>query len=139
MQHTASTVAGGSCRRPATKRWTGRRLPRMMSRMASRLATGEAPRVDAAAPERPDRFYTLVRLFARFWVWFFFKRVDVRHAGRVPSGGAALLCINHPNNLIDSRLVGAVLPRKVHYLATSALFRNALLARFLRACGAIPV
>ena len=42
-----------------------------------------------------------------------------------------LLCINHPNNLIDSLLVGGALPRKVHYLATAALFRNPLLARFL--------
>jgi 1-acyl-sn-glycerol-3-phosphate acyltransferase len=50
-----------------------------------------------------------------------------------------LLCINHPNNLIDSLLVGGVLPRKVHFLATAALFRNALVSRFLLACGAIPV
>ena len=49
-----------------------------------------------------------------------------------------LLCINHPNNLIDSLLVGAVLPRKVHYLATAALFRNPLTARFLVALGVIP-
>ncbi|MGH7416648.1 MAG: 1-acyl-sn-glycerol-3-phosphate acyltransferase, partial [Candidatus Rokuibacteriota bacterium] len=32
-----------------------------------------------------------------------------------------------------------VLPRKVHYLATATLFRNPLLARFLRACGALAV
>jgi 1-acyl-sn-glycerol-3-phosphate acyltransferase len=50
-----------------------------------------------------------------------------------------LLCINHPNNLIDSLLVGAVVDRKVHYLATAALFRNPIVARFLRAVGAIPV
>jgi 1-acyl-sn-glycerol-3-phosphate acyltransferase len=46
-----------------------------------------------------------------------------------------LLCINHPNNLIDSLPVGSVLPRKVHYLATSALFRNPFIARFLVALG----
>lgn len=60
-------------------------------------------------------------------------------ADTVPASGPVLLCINHPNNLIDSLLVGAILPRKVHYLATAALFRNALVARFLTACGAIPV
>jgi len=32
-----------------------------------------------------------------------------------------------------------VLRRKVHYLATAALFRNPLVARFLAACGAIPI
>jgi glycerol-3-phosphate O-acyltransferase / dihydroxyacetone phosphate acyltransferase len=50
-----------------------------------------------------------------------------------------LLCINHPNNLIDSLLVATVLCRKVHYLATATLFRNRLVARCLVALGAIPV
>ena len=94
----------------------------------------------AGAPSEPvDRLYSAVRSLGRFWVWFLFKRVDVRHAERVPRTGPVLLCINHPNNLIDSLLVGAVLDRTVHYLATAALFRNPWLGRFLRACGAIPV
>lgn len=87
----------------------------------------------------PGVFYTIVRLAGRFWVWFLFKSVDVHSAERVPERGPVILCINHPNNLIDSLLVGAVVRRKVHYLATAALFRNALLARFLRAMGAISV
>jgi len=86
-----------------------------------------------------DPFYAAVRTVGRFWVWFFFRSVDVRHAERVPRRGPVLLCINHPNNLIDSLLVGAVVDRKVHYLTTAALFRNPLVGRFLRACGAIPV
>lgn len=90
-------------------------------------------------PERMDRLYTFVRMVARFWLWFFFKHVDVVRSALVPGGGPVLLCINHPNNLIDSLLVGGVLSRKVHYLATAALFRNPLVARFLSACGAIPV
>lgn len=88
---------------------------------------------------RVDPFYALVRTVGRFWVWFFFRSVDVHHAERVPRRGPVLLCINHPNNLIDSLLVGAVVDRKVHYLATAALFRNPLVGRFLRSCGAIPV
>jgi 1-acyl-sn-glycerol-3-phosphate acyltransferase len=86
-----------------------------------------------------DRFYRLVRAAGRFWVWFFFKRVGIRHPERVPADGPVLLCINHPNNLIDSLLVGAAVPRKVHYLATATLFRNRVVARFLRAVGAIAV
>ncbi|HSL50900.1 MAG TPA: lysophospholipid acyltransferase family protein [Candidatus Deferrimicrobiaceae bacterium] len=84
-------------------------------------------------------FYSVVRLVGRFWLWFFFKDVAVVGVDRVPAAGPVLLCINHPNNLIDSLLVGGVLPRKVHYLATAALFRNPVVARFLAACGAIPV
>ena len=85
------------------------------------------------------RFYTVVWLVVRFCLWFFFKPVDVRHPDRVRATGPVLLCINHPNNLIDSLVVGAALRRKVHYLAAAALFRHPLGARFLRACGAIPV
>jgi 1-acyl-sn-glycerol-3-phosphate acyltransferase len=102
------------------------------------MSVSAAP-VASPPPERVDRFYAAVRTVGRFWVWFLFKRVDARHRERVPGRGPVLLCINHPNNLIDSLLVGAVLRRKVHYLATAALFRNPLLARFLLACGAIPV
>jgi glycerol-3-phosphate O-acyltransferase / dihydroxyacetone phosphate acyltransferase len=92
-----------------------------------------------AAVDRMDRFYRVVRAIARFWLWFFFKSVDVRHPERVPDGGPILLCVNHPNNFIDSLLVGGAMHRKVHYLATAALFRNRVIARFLLACGAIPV
>jgi glycerol-3-phosphate O-acyltransferase/dihydroxyacetone phosphate acyltransferase len=86
-----------------------------------------------------DPFYAVVRMIARFWIWFFFDRVELRHPERVPRTGPVLLCINHPNNLIDSLLVGSVLPRKVHYLATAALFRSRLIARILVALGAIPI
>jgi glycerol-3-phosphate O-acyltransferase / dihydroxyacetone phosphate acyltransferase len=91
------------------------------------------------APDRMDRFYRGVRAVARFWLWFLFRSVDARHPERVPAGGPILLCVNHPNNFIDSLVVGSVVRRKVHYLATASMFRNTLMARFLLACGAIPV
>jgi glycerol-3-phosphate O-acyltransferase/dihydroxyacetone phosphate acyltransferase len=98
------------------------------------------PDVRASTSVEPmDRLYRIVRATARFWLWFFFRSVDVHHPERVPPTGATLLCVNHPNNFIDSLLVGAVVRRKVHYLATAALFRRRLVARFLLACGAIPV
>jgi len=95
--------------------------------------------VTGASANPGDRFYAAVRLLARFWLWFLFRAVETRHPERVPARGPVLLCVNHPNNLIDSLLVGAVVERKVHYLATAALFRRSLVAGFLRRCGAIPV
>jgi glycerol-3-phosphate O-acyltransferase/dihydroxyacetone phosphate acyltransferase len=89
--------------------------------------------------EPADRFYAFLRLLARFWIWFLFREVAVRDARRVPPAGPVLLCANHPNNLIDSLLVAAVLSRKVHYLANASLFRNPLLAAFLVRAGAIAV
>jgi len=98
-----------------------------------------APRPAPASPDPTDRFYAAVRLVVRFWLWFCFKPVDVRHPERVPADGPVLLCINHPNNLIDSLVVAAALRRKVHFVAAAAMFRNPLVACFLRACGAIPI
>jgi 1-acyl-sn-glycerol-3-phosphate acyltransferase len=92
-----------------------------------------------AAPDRMDCVYRAVRTVAQFWLWFLFKAVDVRHPERVPAAGPVLLCVNHPNNFIDSLLVGHAVRRTVHYLATAAMFRNPVMARFLLACGAIPV
>jgi 1-acyl-sn-glycerol-3-phosphate acyltransferase len=89
--------------------------------------------------ERVDVFYAALRLVARFWIWFLFRDVTVRGLEHVPVTGPVLLCVNHPNNLIDSLLVGATVPRPVHYVANSALFRSPLLAWLLRAAGAIPV
>jgi 1-acyl-sn-glycerol-3-phosphate acyltransferase len=88
---------------------------------------------------RPDFPYRIVRGLTRFWIWFFFKRVEIRHAERVPAHGPVLLAINHPNNLIDTILVGSAVARKVHYLATASLFRNRMLARFLFSMGVIPI
>ena len=67
----------------------------------------------APSPDPVDRFYAVVRGIARFWLWFFWKRVDMDAPERVPPDGPVLLCINHPNNLIDSLLVGAVLGLEV--------------------------
>ena len=86
-----------------------------------------------------DPLYAFVRLVGRFWIWFFFKAVEVRHPEGVPRAGPVLLCINHPNNLIDLLLVGAVVPRKVHFLAAAWLFKNPLLASFLSAVGVLWV
>ena len=80
----------------------------------------------------------MLRLTARFWIWFLFREVAVRAAERVPPTGPVLLCVNHPNNLIDSLLVSATLPRKVHYLANASLFRNPILVALPDPCRRHP-
>src|SRR5438093_2855838 len=90
-----------------------------------------------ATRDRTDRLYRAVRAVARFWLWFFFKAVDVRHPERVPEWGPVPLCINHPNNSIDSPLVSAALGRKFHDPATGTLFRTRTFGPFPAAVAAI--
>jgi len=86
-----------------------------------------------------DALYCAVRAFARLWIWIFFRRILVRHLERVPLRGPVLLAMNHPNNLIDALIIGAIIRRKIHYLATAALFENPFLAAFLGAMGVIQI
>lgn len=56
----------------------------------------------------------------------------------IPESGPLLLCSNHVSNY-DPLLLGAVVPRLMHAMAKAELFRNPLLARYLRACNVFPI
>ncbi len=86
-----------------------------------------------------DALYFVVRAFVQLWIWIFFRRIQVRHLERVPPRGPVVLAVNHPNNLIDTLVIGTIIHRKIHYLATATLFRNPFLAPFLRRMGVIPI
>ena len=69
-------------------------------------------------------------------LWYF--RVRVEGLERVPSRGPAILAINHLS-MLDPILVGAVMPRTVHFMAKEELFRYPLLGWLLRRFHAFPV
>ena len=54
---------------------------------AATLSAREGPiyRVPRTS-EYVDPFYAVVRVIARFWIWFFFERVEVRHPERSRRG-----------------------------------------------------
>ena len=60
------------------------------------------------------------------------------NAARVPREGAVILASNHAS-FLDPPLVGASLPRDIHYLARKSLFRVPLLGWLLRQVNAVPV
>jgi 1-acyl-sn-glycerol-3-phosphate acyltransferase len=82
--------------------------------------------------------YRFLRRFIRFWINRFFRGIEIHGAQNIPDG-AAIFAMNHPNNLIDSLIISYAIERKIHYLATSQMFRNRALALFLHNAGVIPV
>src|SRR6266496_2463437 len=70
---------------------------------------------------------------------FYFRRIERVHPERVPTDGPLLLTSNHPNSLTDSFIIGASLPRKVHFVATVQLFRFTAIRWLLTRCGVIPI
>ena len=75
----------------------------------------------------------------RIMLGFYFRRVELFHAERVPSNGPVLFASNHPGSITDAFIIGTSVPRQVHFVATVQLFRFAPLAWLLKQCGIIPI
>jgi glycerol-3-phosphate O-acyltransferase/dihydroxyacetone phosphate acyltransferase len=83
--------------------------------------------------------YTIIRALARLLLGLFYQRIEVVGGERVPARGPVIVTANHHNSLIDPMLVMTAIPRPLVILAAAPLFRNPVIAPFLRLVGALPV
>src|SRR5438128_1780587 len=81
---------------------------------------------------------TVARL-VRLLLGIYFQRIELFHPERVPLRVPVLFASNHPGSITDSFIIGALVPRQVHFVATVQLFRFKPLAWLLKQCGIIPV
>lgn len=70
--------------------------------------------------------------------WFY---GDIRVAGkeRVPTHGPLLIAVNHQNALVDSLIVGWVVPRRITMTAKATLAENRLIALLFRILHVVPL
>jgi 1-acyl-sn-glycerol-3-phosphate acyltransferase len=92
-----------------------------------------------AEEKSSQAFYRLTRRVIKIGLGIFFQRLDVQHGERIPEQGPALFVANHPNSIMDALVLGAVVQRKLNYIAHARLLRGRLLSRFFRSCGVIPI
>lgn len=78
------------------------------------------------------------RRFVRALVKFYYPRIEVTGADRIPQSGPVLLAANHPNSLIDPVLLGIAARRPVRLMAKAPLFDIPLVGKLLRALGMVP-
>ncbi len=83
--------------------------------------------------------YRAVKLASTAAVNAYFGRLEVTHLERLPERGPVLIVANHPSSLTDVLLLGVALPRRLHFLAHSGLFRPAIRGWAMRVMGALPV
>jgi 1-acyl-sn-glycerol-3-phosphate acyltransferase len=83
-------------------------------------------------------FAALARWFARGLVRFYYPRIEIEGADRLPASGPLILVANHPNSLIDPVLLGVAARRPVRLLAKAPLFKIPVFGQALRAAGMIP-
>ncbi len=81
----------------------------------------------------------VVKAFARFLVWLFYRRVEVAGLERVPASGPLIVAANHQQGLMDGILLAAALPRRLRPIAKAPLFGYPVMGQLARLSGAIPV
>ncbi len=89
-----------------------------------------------AVAKRP-LVYRVSAFFARQLARLYF-RLDTRGSNHVPPLGPVILASNHVS-FLDPPLIGAFLPRKIHFLARKTLFDSPLLGWLIRQLQAVPV
>ena len=79
----------------------------------------------------------VLRVICRF-IFFFFIRVKVYGAEKVPQSGGLVVAANH-ESMLDMFMIGYRLPRYLKWMAKEEIFKNKLLGKIFTACGAYPV
>lgn len=83
--------------------------------------------------------YSSLRRAFRQGIRFFFLDIQRSGESNIPAHGATIFASNHPNSIMDTLVLGSEVPRTIHYLARSGLFRNPVVGALLRGAGAIPI
>ncbi len=81
---------------------------------------------------------SFARRFVRVLVKFYYPRIEVTGADRIPQSGPVLLAANHPNSLIDPVLLGIAARRPLRLMAKAPLFDIPFFGKLLRALGMVP-
>ena len=70
--------------------------------------------------------------------WFY---GDIRVVGRekIPRDVPVLIAVNHPNALVDSLVIGWLMPRRVVMTAKATLLNNPFIAALFRVLGVVPL
>jgi 1-acyl-sn-glycerol-3-phosphate acyltransferase len=83
--------------------------------------------------------YRIIRFLTRLLLSLFYRRIEVVGAEHIPARQPVIITANHHNSLVDPMLVMTAVPRPLVILAAAPLFRNPVIAPFLRLLGALPV
>ncbi|HTJ78392.1 MAG TPA: 1-acyl-sn-glycerol-3-phosphate acyltransferase [Rariglobus sp.] len=81
---------------------------------------------------------SLARRLVRSLVKFYYPRIEVTGADKIPQSGPVLLAANHPNSLIDPVLISIAARRPVRLMAKAPLFDIPFFGKVLRALGMVP-
>lgn len=83
--------------------------------------------------------YIFLKLLYKGGLWFFFRKLEVRHAHLMPDNGPLLVVSNHPNTFMDPIVIAAQLKQPVFFIAKSTVFGSTFQNWMLRQMHLIPI
>ena len=84
-------------------------------------------------------WYLLVKIYVRTGFAFYFKKVKLVGLENVPRDKAVLFVANHQNALIDPLLIGAFIPRRLHFLTRADVFYKPHIRALLSTVNMLPI
>ena len=84
-------------------------------------------------------WYLMVKIYVRTGFAFYFKKVSIVGLENVPKNTAVLFVANHQNALIDPLLLGAFIPRQLHFLTRADVFYKPLVRALLSTVNMLPI
>ncbi len=83
--------------------------------------------------------YGLLRWIAGVALHWFYGDIRVVGREKIPHNAPLLIAVNHPNALVDSLIIGWLLPRRVVMTAKATLLENPFIALLFRTLGVVPL
>src|ERR1041385_7421697 len=83
--------------------------------------------------------YSALRWIAGVALHWFYGDIRVIGREKIPRNVPLLIAVNHPNALVDSLVVGWLMPRRVVMTAKATLLGNPFIAVLFRALGVVPL
>jgi 1-acyl-sn-glycerol-3-phosphate acyltransferase len=83
--------------------------------------------------------YRILRWMTGIVLRWFYRDIRIVGGDRIPSQGPLLIAVNHQNALVDSLIVGWVVPRSVAMTAKATLSRNPFIALIFKLLHVVPL
>jgi 1-acyl-sn-glycerol-3-phosphate acyltransferase len=83
--------------------------------------------------------YGVLRWITGIALHWFYGDIRVIGKERIPTKGPLLIAVNHQNALVDSLIVGWVMPRRIAMTAKATLANNSLIAFLFRILHVVPL
>ena len=81
----------------------------------------------------------IITAILNFVLRIFFRRIEISGVERVPTEGAVIFVLNHPNGLIDPVFILCLAPRPVSLLGKSTLFKMPIIGWIVREIETMPI